>query len=244
MLSRLRGQGGCDSKVGKLTWAALAFSIVVLAGPPPRTPIGGGLGPSAALAACNNSNHCYGVNKFFYQGHGGSVYVVVNPFTNSNNCVSYMNAAMWVGTELDFTYFVEQGMMNGRYTEQGCPGLHWYWVDKKPIYGLNYHPSTLQTRLNVTYQLKISWTNTDGNWGLYRDGTWWMSSSLGCCGQVLEAGFEDGTLGNVAVDGSAGTFQKKTLSDTWNYNWPGTIITDAPVTAGWNTPGASMWFHE
>ena len=197
--------------------------------------------------ACDVNTHCLGRNRFLFNGHGGSAYVAVNPFSNADTCISFIAAPIWVSTSYsNFFYFVEQGIMRGTSPPYngGCLGLHWYWVDSRVCCGIDIHHTSLATSLNTTYQPKITWSG-NGNWGLYRDGTYFASSiNNGCCSDILQAGVEVASSAVVAIDGAYGTFQKKTLSDTWNYQWPGTITADSPVTAGWNSYGESMWFHE
>ena len=139
--------------------------------------------------------------------------------------------------------------MNGAYPpgQQPCLSLHWYYAFKDDCCDdVIVHNTSLPTSLNTTYQAKISWTDADGNWGLYRNGTWFQKVDSNCCSAELDAGFEDGTLHAVNVQGTAVTFQKKNLQGIWNYDWPAqnVHIDDPPVSAGWSIYGKNWYFSE
>ncbi|MGH2922395.1 MAG: hypothetical protein ACRDKU_10050, partial [Gaiellaceae bacterium] len=151
------------------------------------------IGPAVASAACLDTvdYKCYGLVQYYFDGHGGSSYMWVNPFTYTENCYAAMNSSIWVTTNWSYNdYWVEQGIINGS-VGSGCPGLGWYWADSRPCCGYDYHASSLGVSLGTTYQVKITLTPGTNNWGLYRDGAYFTSSvNNPCCSRRMDVGLE------------------------------------------------------
>jgi hypothetical protein len=155
-----------------------------------------------------------------------------------NNTDYFVDDEIWVASS-GASYWVEEGMA------YGAPRTdrYWFWADNRP--GSQYYEHDrpdLAVSLNTDYSVTLQYDGSDGNWGVYRNGTQIATSTSNFSppSTWLAAGSES-TADTQHIDARVKSLLWKQTNDAWNADWNGSNPPSLQAQDGYTTNWATQW---